>query len=175
MNVEKLQQVLTEALTKEWEAQGHSMTGKMVQTIDYVVKEEVDRLTLSGMIYPYGNILAAGTKANRIPYSGRTGKGGTSKYIQALQNYVQMRMNITDHKQSLRVAFAIATEQKKHGMPTPGSYSYTQTGKRTEWVGEAFKNNEDKITETVREMVYDLLLVNFDTLIDKWNILLNSN
>jgi hypothetical protein len=173
-DIERLQQVLTEALANEWEAQGHKMSGKIVQTIEYVVKQETDKLTLSGMIYPYGNILAAGTKANKIPFGGRTGRGGTSLYIQALQRYVQQRMNISDEKKSLSVAFAIATEQKKHGMPTPGSYQYSTTGERLKWVEEAFVHDEDKIKEAISNLCFNLLTVQIDTLINKWNILLNT-
>ena len=170
-----LEHVLSKALQDEWEAQGHSMNNKIIDTIEYVVKQETNSLTLSGMIYPYGNILAAGTKSSKIPYSGRTGRGGTSLYIQALQNYVKLRMHISDEKKSKSIAFAIATEQKKHGMPTPGSYSFTSTGHRLQWVEDAFKRSEDKIVEAIREMTFNLLSINIDVLLNKWNALLNSN
>ena len=174
-DIERLQQVLNEALLNEWEAQGHSMNGKVVKDIEYKVKQETDRLILSGFMYPYGNIIAAGVKESKIPFSGRTGRGGTSLYIAALQNYVKARMNITDEKKSLGIAFAIATVQKRSGMPTPRSYSFSSTGKRRDWIEEAFKNNEDKITEAVSEMSYNMLVVKLDVLLDKWQIELNKN
>ena len=173
-DIEKLQVVLNEALLNEWEAQGHSMTGAVVKNIEYVVKEEVNAIILSGLMYPYGNIQAAGTKANKIPFSGRNGRGGRSLYIEALQNYVKARMNIEDDKKSLSIAFAIAHTQKKSGMPTPGSYKFSSTGKRTGWVTDAFSNGEDKITETVRELGHNMFVIKLDTLLDKWQIMLNE-
>ena len=173
-DIERLQQVLTEALMEEFEAQGHSMTGKLIKDIEYVVKQEVDRLTISGFMYNYGNILAAGTKSSKIPFSGRTGRGGTSLYIQALQSYAKQRMNIQDEKKSLSVAFAIAHEQKKHGMPTPGSYKHSSTGKRTDFIEEAFKRGEDKINEAISDMAFNLLTVEIDVLINKWQYEINQ-
>lgn len=175
VNTTKLEHVLTKALAEEWESQGHKMTGSITDTIEYVVKQETDRLTISGMMYFYGNIIAAGVKSGRIPYSGRTGRGGTSLYIKALQEYVKARMYITDEQKSLSIAFAIATEQKKQGMPTSGSYRFSYTGKRTDWVEEAFKNNEELIVETVREMCFELLSVKFDVLLKVWQTELNKN
>jgi hypothetical protein len=173
-NTERLQQVLTEALMDEFEAQGHAMSGKLIKDIEYVVKQEVDKISISGLMYMYGNILASGTKSSKIPFSGRTGRGGTSLYIQALQNYAKQRMNIQDEKKSLSVAFAIAHEQKKHGMPTPGSYKHSSTGKRTEFIEDAFKRGEDKISEAVSDMAFNLLTVKIDVLMKKWEFELNQ-
>jgi hypothetical protein len=172
MDVEQLQKVITGLLQEQWTAQGHAMTSSIIEQIEYEVKKETDWLVLKGFMPKYGPIIAAGTKASRIPFSGRTGKGGTSKYIQALQSYVQQRMNISDEKKSLSVAFAIAHSQKKHGMPTPGSYSFSSTGKRTEWIGEALKS--DKLTEAVREMMYGYLSMQINTMIDIYNVELNK-
>jgi hypothetical protein len=173
--LEHLEQVLSEILLNEWEAQGHSMGGNVVKEIEYKAKQETDKIILSGFTYPYGNIIAAGIKANKIPYSGRSGRGGTSLYIQALQNYAKNRMEISDEKESLSVAFAIAATQKKEGMPTRNSYSFSSTGKRTDWVEEALKKNEDKVFEAISEMSFNLLSVQFDVMIDKWNAEINKN
>ena len=176
-DLEHLEHVLSEALANEWEAQGHHMTGKIVKDIEYVTKQEANKITLSGMIYAYGNIQASGVNSDKIPFSGTAkrgqGTGGISKYIQALKKYAEIRMNIPENK-SLGVAFAIAKTQKKEGMPTRGSYTYSNTGKRTEWIEDAFKRDEDKITEAIREMCYNLLSVQIDTLLKKWNIELNK-
>lgn len=172
--IEALQNILNEALMDEWEAQGHKATGAVYKEIEYQIKQTTDTLTLNGFMPFYGNIIAAGVPESRIPYSGRTGRGGVSKYIEALQRYAQWKMGITDPKKSLSVAFAIATVQKRSGMPTPGSYKYSRTGKRRDWVEEAFKNNDDKITEAVRAMSRELLSVKMDVFLAQWQILLNK-
>lgn len=178
-NIDKLKNVLTKALSDEWIAQGHSMNNTIIDNIEYVVKQETNKLTISGMMYVYGNIIAAGVMSSKIPYGGRTGRGGTSLYIKALQDYVKARMNIQDEQKSKSIAFAIAQTQKfsgdTWGMPTRGSYAYTKTGKRLEWIEEAFKHNEDKIIESIREMCFNLLSVNFDVILAKWQAELNKN
>ena len=146
--------------------------------IEYKVKTEVDKIVISGYMYAYGAILNAGVKADNIPFSPRglgfkASGAGTSLYIKALQNYAKQRMGISDEQKSLSVAFAIATTQKKYGMPTSASTFYSSTGKRTEFISDAFKNNEDKITEVVETMAFTMLTVKLDTLIDTWNIELN--
>jgi len=172
--VERLQNVLNEALTSEWEAQGHSMTNAVVKEIEYQIKQTTDTLTLLGFMPFYGNIIASGTPESKIPYSGRTGRGGTSKYIQALQNYVKIRMSVNDEKKSLSIAFAIAASQKKHGMPTPRSYSFSKSGKRRDWIEEAFKNGEDNIREAISDMAFNMLTVNLDVFLAKWQLLMNE-
>ena len=178
-NIDKLKAVLTKALTEEWEAQGHSMNNAIVENIDFVVKQETDKLTISGMMFAYGNIIAAGVASSKIPYSGRSGRGGTSLYIQALQNYVKARMHIEDEKKSKSIAFAIAQTQKFSGdavgMPTRGSYAFTKTGARLRWIEEAFKHNEDNITEAISDMCFNLLTVNFDVLLTSWQKEFNTN
>ena len=177
-NTTELEHVLTKALQDEWIAQGHAMSSSIIDNIEYVVKQEAKMLSISGMIFAYGNIIAAGTMASKIPYSGRTGKGGKSLYITALQNYVKQRMRITDEQKSKSIAFAIAQTQKfsgdAWGMPTRGSYAYTKTGKRLAWIEEAFIHNEDRIREAISDMAFNLLTVKIDVLLTKWNYELNS-
>ncbi len=170
--IDNVKNILSKALAEEWEAQGHKMSGAVVDNIEYIVKQETDLLTISGMMYPYANIIAAGVMADKIPFSGRTGRGGTSLYIAALQNYVKNRMNIADEKKSLSIAFAIAQTQKfsgdAWGMPTRGSYAYSHTGDRLRWIEEAFKKNEDEITDVIKDMCWNLLSLNFDVLLTQW-------
>ena len=93
-DIEKLEQILSEALMNEFEAQGHSMTGKLIKDIEFVTKQEVNKLTISGYMYPYANYLAAGTKAANIPFSGRTGRGRTS----LLRRRGQRRHSLPNHR-----------------------------------------------------------------------------
>jgi len=41
-------------------------------------------------------------------------------------------------------------------------------------VEEAFRRDESKIEDTIRQMIFGLLTVNLDVLIKKWQILLNE-
>jgi hypothetical protein len=170
--IEHLQQVISEVLMDEWEAQGHKMTGDVVKEIDYQVKFNTNNIILSGLMFPYGSIQAAGITASRIPYGGRTGRGGKSAYISALQDYVKKRMGITDEKKSKSIAFAIATEHKKKGMPTDGSFRFSKNGRRKDWIEFALQS--DKVTEAISEMAEGIITANIDVMITNWNIELNK-
>jgi hypothetical protein len=88
-------------------------------------------------------------------------------------------MRINDEKKSLGIAFAIAQAQKYSGdfmgMPTRGSYRFSKTGKRLAWIEEAFKHSESQIIEAAREMCFNLLSINIDVLLAKWQVELNKN
>ena len=171
--IERLENILDEALLNEWEAQGHSITGAVVKEIEYRIVQTINEVILSGHMPFYGNIITKGVKADKIPYSGRTGRGGVSKYIQGLQKFAQLRMGL-DEKKSLGVVFAIANTQKKSGMPTPGSYRYSSTGKRTEWISDALRNSEDKLIIAIRELTNEHISLSIDALVKKWQVLLNE-
>lgn len=164
IKTEELEKVLTEMLMKEWEAQGHSMTGKVITDIEYVVKQETRGVSIEGYMYPYANYQAHGAKwpGKRPP-------------IAPLQEYVKNRMGITDEKKSKSIAFAIAATLKKEGLPTSGGMRYSSTGTRKDFIGEAFRKGEDKLIEKVREMMFAVMEVQLDVLISKWQIELNKN
>lgn len=172
--VDKIENVIREVLEAEWKAQGHEMNGAIIRDIEFKVDHKEDTLTISGFIYPYGNIIASGVASAKIPFSGRTGAGGTSKYIEGLRNYVKARMGITDEKKSLSIAFAIANEQKKAGMPTPGSFRFSMTGKRKDWIEEALKKGSDAIAEEAKKIAYELVSIKFDAIVKQWQYELDA-
>lgn len=166
----KLQNIISKALMEEFKAQGHHMTGKIVDDIQYESHYRAKAvLEITGSIYPYGQYVQRGVKADKIPYSPdvRTG-AGKSKYIQALISYAKQRMGARSEANAKSIAFAIARTQKKEGMPTKGSYRYTKTGKRLEWVIEAFKRQDSKITEAVAQIAFEATAAAFDLLITKY-------
>ena len=177
--VDKIENVLLEVLSAEWKAQGHEMNGAIVRDMEFKINHKEDTLTISGYIYPYGNIIARGIKPGKVPFNWTTarrgqGKGGTSDYIEGLKNYAKVRMAITDDKEALSTAFAIAKTQKLEGMPTYNSYKFSMTGQRMDWIEEALKKGGDRITDAAREIAYDLVSVKFDAIIKQWQYELNN-
>jgi len=166
--LEDLQKLLKQELLKEWIAQGHYMSGKIIEEAEFVTETVANTLRMDLYMYGYGAIIETGTPASKIPYSGRSGSGGTSKYIQALIGYVEKRMNISDLKKAKSIAFAIAETQKKEGMPTRGSFSYTTTGKRTGWIQEVFDRNEGLIAEFMFRYVNVIFETQFTNMVTKY-------
>jgi len=153
--LENIKSFITEILEKEWTEQGHSMNSGKISSLEILIDESGE----GAVIDVYGNKYLAyinqGTDSSKIPFSPGSGKK-TSKYIQGLQNYAKKRFGL-DEKESLRAAFAIAYTQKREGMPTNNSYSFSNTGYRKDFIGQAFENNKNdfdfKLIETFSDMV----------------------
>ncbi|GAG89485.1 unnamed protein product, partial [marine sediment metagenome] len=103
--------------------------------------------TIEGTSEGYGVIVDQGVKAERIPYSGRSG-GGKSKYIEGLKQYAILRMGV-DESEALGIAFAIANTHIKQGMPTTASNKYSGTGKRTDFIEEALRKIEPQLVREI--------------------------
>ena len=116
--------VLNEEIKVQFVRQGHHLSGAWEDSIATEIKGDV---AIGTALY-YGSIVNAGTPASRIPYGGQSSGATTSKYIQGLYGYFQAR-GLTD-KDALRAAFATAKVQKKEGMSTIVSRSYSETGIR---------------------------------------------
>lgn len=160
--INEIQKTVVDAISKLFEEQGHYMTGALIEKLEWAVKSESDKIVMELYMNKYGIYINNGVKASNIPFSQPSGRGGRSKYIGALQNYVQRRMGLSE-KKSLSVAFAIAQTHKKEGMPTKASSRFSQSGKRTGFLDEAVQNSgsivEDQLSKLYQKM-FELKLGN---------------
>ncbi len=124
---------LQSRLKRQLEQQGHVLTGKLRDSIAYKITIEGGKFVATMEAEGYGIIIDTGITPNRIPFSGRTGRGGTSKYIQVLVRFFVLRKGLTE-REALKPAFATAYTQKREGMPTRGSYGYSRNGQRLNWI-----------------------------------------
>ena len=139
--LDKSLEFLKRKIIDELKKQGHVATGNLINSIE--IKTEKTSEGLKGYIIMdgYANILDKGVKANRVPYSGNTGGGGTSKYIEALIEWIGVIKPSLAQNERKSFAFAIAQKAKKEGHPTKGSFAYSQNGRRTEWSKFAIDDN----------------------------------
>ena len=159
---------IKEELLKTWVDQGHNINGKVVREMDIIVEQTTSKISFLFFSLPYGVYMEAGVDASKIPFSGSSGRGGKSAYIQALIGYAKKRMNLPD-KQAKSAAFAIAHSQKKRGMPTPASSRFSSTGERTNWIGNTMERNEGMIREFMSRYVDSIISVLFDNIILKYS------
>jgi hypothetical protein len=157
----KIGELLVVAIKTELALQGHRLTGKLINSI-----EEVSRNTTTGFIISivgedYLEFVNNGVIASRIPFSGRSGRGGTSKYIQGLARFAQIKFGKSP-REALSVAFAIANKHKKEGMPTKRSRRFSKTGQRTGAVQIAVEKVEDQITDLAETLLQEVVLKQFE-------------
>ena len=131
-------------ITDNFTLAGHTLTDNFNKSIE--IKEEGDNIVIEALAY--GLRLDSGISSDKIPYSGRSGRGGTSKYITGLKNYVQKRMGISDEREALSIAFAIATKHSRDGIKGSG------------FLQKAYKDMQDDIDNEVGN--------NLDKIIEKW-------
>lgn len=122
----------------EIKKQGHEATGSLIESLDYVIDrigtDDAKALIIAN---DYGRPVDAGVAAGRIPFSGTnkgSGSPGVSEYIQGLISWIEVIRPSMSEREKKSFAFAIAHTHKKYGMPSPGSYSFSQNGRRKSWV-----------------------------------------
>jgi hypothetical protein len=117
---------MIEHIKDEWTLAGHALSGAFEQSL--AVEKDGDKIHITGNTY--GIYMNFGVRAENIPYTPRKrgqGKGGTSKYITGLHNYVKARIGITDEKESLSIAFAIAYKHSQEGIQGSGFLDKVRT------------------------------------------------
>jgi hypothetical protein len=113
----------------ELKAQGHYLTGRLHDSIQYKITQGGDTVTAVIECEDYGLAMEFGVKSSRIPYTPGGGQGGTSRYIQGLIRFFELR-GVTG-RDAVSAAFATATVQSREGIPTANSFSFSSNGART--------------------------------------------
>lgn len=160
---ERIEELVIDALAKSFIKHGHFMTGKLIDEIDVKVEPTSEGQNIDFYIYPYGAYLERGVKASNIPFSPGSG-AGHSLYIEGLMSYVKRRMNISDSKKALSIAFAIAHTQKLRGMPIRTG------GEGTGWISKAIDDSYEKFRKTLEEDHYRAIEVDIENIIKKFKI-----
>lgn len=130
--LQRASDMLNKKLIAELKAQGHSLTGSLERSLRGNMIQSRSGVSVLGTMNGYGKYVATGVSKDRIPYGGHSATGGTSKYIQGLVAFWKLRG--LSEKEALRAAFATAKKHKREGMPTKGSYAFSKTGERTQFI-----------------------------------------
>jgi hypothetical protein len=143
-NLKEIGEFLVIELSKELKAQGHIATGKLKDSIEYEIAGLKGELELAISYLEYGAVVERGVSASRIPYGG--GKGSVSKYIQGLMSWIRFKKLTSGLAKDVKsFAFAIAKTHKKDGMPSKGSYKFSNNGRRKFWQLTTINDNAQKI------------------------------
>ena len=151
---EEVGEVVKKAVKQAFIMQGRSLTGALVNSIDYSVNATVTSAYIEFTLLDYGMILNYGVPANRIPYSPGSG-AKSSKYIDGLKMYAKLRFNAND-KEAERIAFAIARKHKKFGMPLD-----KKTGAVEKGLEESKEEVEELINEALTQVINVMILSSF--------------
>ena len=134
------------------EAQGHSLTGKLRDSIVYEINADGSGMTATVLMEGYGQFVETGVTADRIPFSigGQRGaKGGRSLYIQGLIRFWEHRG--LSGREAMGAAFATAIVHKRQGMPTTNAHGYSSTGERTGFIRTVLDSSIPKIQKLLED------------------------
>jgi hypothetical protein len=151
---DRIAQHLIEVIADEWIKQGHDMDGTAISKLFHTVEYGAETIIKiwDGTDRGYMGILNKGVRADKIPYTLPSGRGGTSKYIQGLIRFFKhpSRGGLSD-EEAARAAFATAAKHIKEGMPTRASAKYSRTGKRIDFVSDATRNIMKQVEQIMAE------------------------
>lgn len=168
--VARVNDVLIIQFQKKLKAQGHYNTGKLANSI-YDEIDIIGTTIVSSFYYEdYGEFIDKGIAAGRIPY--KRGSGAkSSKYIDGLVSFFKGKgLSETNSK---RAAFATANAQTREGMPTRGSYAYSNDGTRTGFVNTVIFENSNLLDSLFDDAVAATFEVIFNDMIEKFQATLN--
>jgi len=144
--VQKIASLALQAVAIEWKAQGHNLTGNAIQQLETRIVTGSD-IVIQGYVVDYMANLNAGVTAANIPYSPGSG-ARSSQYIAGLIDYVKKRMG-KSNREAKSIAFAIASRQKREGMPTKASSRFSKSGKRTGFIEIALDDIEPQLAQLI--------------------------
>lgn len=120
--------VLQGDLREELKAQGHYLTGKLHDSIQYEIEESENTVKATVECEDYGLAMEFGVAPGKIPFTPGSNNGGASQYIQGLITFFEKKG--LQGREAIGAAFATARTQKREGMPTAGSYQFSRNGAR---------------------------------------------
>ena len=140
-------QFVIEELAKEIIKQDHSNTGKLIESLDYKVVNNVVEIFMND----YGRYVNTGRKrgAKKVP-------------ISALVEWIKQRGIESNNKKAVGIAFAIQKTIERQGSPTTNS---RKKGKRVEFVDDTIERIEGIIEQRVADLYEKEIEIQLDNLV----------
>lgn len=148
--LQKCDDIIVNELKSELKEQGHHNTGNLESKIEGKITTNGNDGTLIGTAPYYALILHHGYGPEKA----------TWKSFPALVEYFESKGKSEDEAKG----FAAATIQswKSGGMPTPGSYAYSQNGRRLNVVDVVNKATTALVNRTMSEGLDDIINLKFN-------------
>lgn len=141
-------EVVKKAIILNFKIQGHVMTGDLIDTINYKIQQTDIGGRIDFYLNDYGMYQNFGVTPSQIK------KPFARPRIEGLQRFAKIKLGISNDKEALRVAFAIAKKQSVEGMPTKNSRSQ---GKKTGAINDAIKDSEKEVEKMIEIGMEDMI------------------
>lgn len=155
--LERLAEVLKQEMRTQLRIANHIMTGALSESIESRILSTIEGRKIEIWIEQYGIALDQGVPPEKIPFTEPSGRGGRSKYIEGLQRFAQLKLGVSDNRESLSIAFAIARKHKKVGMPVKGP---------TKFIEKTLDATEDDILRFAEEWSEAVFIAKIESIIE---------
>lgn len=129
-----------EDIRVEFRLQGHTLTGAAERSLSVEIEQAGGKTTAEITSVEYMADLDEYFSPSRLNFD--------IDYWNGIYRYVELRMKLRG-MEATRATANIIRMHKATGRPTPGSYEYSQTGKRTEFIEDA----DEKRGRTVENLI----------------------
>ena len=144
VNYKQVGKLIIASLQKELIEQGHKATGYLVNSFEQRVIELPNSIVIEILMDEYGIYVNEGRKS-----------GGKKVPINVLVDWIEKRAIASGDKEVKSLAFAIQQTIHKEGMPTKGSFKFTNNGRRKGFIDFVIDNELDEVYNELEQQVFE--------------------
>lgn len=163
--MEELKQQLKDFMIATWlkggtgqtrsnrQADPHHMTGKFIESLNFPSDKQVDtpeKIVVEIWGNSYGVWLRDGVSSDRIKYP------FAKKRLEALKNWVRDKLRISDERQQVKIAGAIAYSHGQHGFPERNGELGSRWMTETELDQEQLDELKEKFMEHIKNKIGEI-------------------
>ena len=134
VDYKKVGKLIIASLQKELLGQGHKVTGNLINSFEQRVIELPNSIVIEILMDEYGIYVNEGRKS-----------GGKKVPISVLVEWIERRAIASGDKDVKSIAFAIQNTIHKEGMPTKGSFKFSNNGRRKGFIDFVIDNELDGV------------------------------
>jgi len=144
VNFNKVGKLIIASLQKELIEQGHEASGNLVNSFEQRVIEVPNSIVIEILMDEYGIYVNEGRKT-----------GGKKVPINVLVDWIERKAIVNGDKQVKSLAFAIQQTIHKEGIPTKGSFKFSNNGRRKGFIDFVINNELDEVYNELEQQVFE--------------------
>jgi hypothetical protein len=144
VNFNKVGKLIIASLQKELIQQGHEASGNLVNSFEQRVIEVPNSIVIEILMDEYGIYVNEGRKT-----------GGKKVPINVLVDWIERKAIVNGDKEVKSLAFAIQQTIHKEGIPTKGSFKFSNNGRRKGFIDFVINNELDEVYNELEQQVFE--------------------
>lgn len=144
VDFKKVGKLIIASLQKELLGQGHKATGNLINSFEQRVIELPNSIVIEILMDEYGIYVNEGRKT-----------GGKKVPISVLVEWIERKAIASGDKEVKSLAFAIQNTIHKEGIPTKGSFKFSNNGRRKGFIDFVIDNELDGVYNELEKQVFE--------------------